>query len=332
MSGLIKAVLVVFVAILVILLGGYIYFQVTFPKVGPPEEVTIQGTEAQIERGEYLANHVAVCIDCHSQRNWDYYAGPIKPGTEGGGGEHFPLDELQGIPVNLYSKNITPYAMESWTDGEIIRAFTEGVNKDGEALFPIMPYPAYRIMSFEDRNAIVAYLRTLKPVENTVPEREVGIPFNFIMQTAPAEADPRPTPDPSDTVAYGRYLTRIASCADCHTPMEKGEPIEGMYLAGGQPFPLPSGAVSRSGNITPHVGTGIGSWSKEKFISTFKKYYKVSNRRVEVGEDGLNTIMPWIMYAGMKERDLGAIYEYLMTVDPVENKVQKFGMVSNTGQ
>jgi hypothetical protein len=74
-----------------------------------------------------------------------------------------------GLPGRITSKNLTSDAktgLGSWTDGEILRAIREGVSKDGHALFPLMPYPNYRTMSDEDAYAIVAYLRTLKPVRN----------------------------------------------------------------------------------------------------------------------------------------------------------------------
>ena len=36
------------------------------------------------------------------------------------------------------------------------------------------------------------------------------------------------------------------------------------------------------------------------------------------------TIMPWVMYAGMTEQDLGAIYDYLRTVKPVDQSVVRW--------
>ncbi len=58
-------------------------------------------------------------------------------------------------------------------------------------------------------------------------------------------------PDTSDTVDYGKYFTTMDSCADCHTPIEKGERIKGMEFAGGMEFKLPGGGIVRSANITP---------------------------------------------------------------------------------
>lgn len=326
MATIWKVFIGVIVAVIIVLLGSYIYFQASFPRVGSPPEVTVEGTPEQIARGDYLANHVSVCIDCHTERDWKYFSGPPKHGVHGAGGEHF---NLRDISVSLYSKNITPHTMDSWSDGEIIRAFTEGVSKDGTALFPLMPYPGYGIMSEADREAIVAYIRTLEPKSNSIPERELGFPFNLLIKTMPKEANPQPKPDPADTVAYGKYLVTIAGCRDCHTPMEKGSFIDSLEYAGGQPFPFPNGTVTWSGNITPHEKTGIGTWSREKFVNQFKMYQKVENQRIEVGEDGFNTVMPWIMYSGMTERDLEAMYSYLRTLKPVDNSVQKYTMAES---
>ncbi|MBL0274424.1 MAG: hypothetical protein IPQ06_15500 [Chitinophagaceae bacterium] len=83
-----------------------------------------------MERGEYLALHVAGCIDCHSKRDFAKFSGPVIPGTEGGGGLVF--DQKFGLPGILYGKNITPdneTGIGTWTDEEILRAMTQGSAK-----------------------------------------------------------------------------------------------------------------------------------------------------------------------------------------------------------
>jgi hypothetical protein len=129
--------------------------------------------------------------------------------------------------------------------------------------------------------------------------------------------------DPSDSLEYGKYLTTIAGCGGCHTKSEKGEPIAGMEFAGGEEFQFPGGIV-RSLNITPDNETGIGLWTKELFIKRFKAYTNDSSKVIPVSENDFNTPMPWLMYAGMTEADLGSVYDYLRTVRAVKNKVQSF--------
>jgi mono/diheme cytochrome c family protein len=293
-----------------------------YPAVGEAPQIKIELTPARIERGKYLANHVAVCVDCHSQRDWNRFAGPLIPGTEGEGGEEF--NEKYGFPGTFYSRNITPAGIGNWTDGEIYRAITSGVSKNGEPFFPVMPYLNYNTMATEDAHAIIAYLRTLKPVENKVPPSSPNFPINFMLRTMPRPAHPQAIPDKADALAYGKYLSNIAACDGCHTPQEKGEAIEGMYLAGGFEFPLASGGVVRSANLTSDKETGIGRWSKESFISRFKIYADPSMQRIPAEKGKMNTFMPWIMYSGMSEEDLGAIFTYLQSVPAINNEVVKF--------
>ncbi|MFL5728168.1 MAG: c-type cytochrome [Cytophagaceae bacterium] len=296
--------------------------QVSYPKAGEAPVIKVDSSPAQIERGKYLANHVAVCVDCHSQRDWNSFAGPLIPGTEGRGGEEF--NEKYGFPGTFFSKNITPAGIGSWTDGEIYRAITSGVSRNGEPFFPVMPYINYNSMDTEDAHAIIAYLRTLKPIENKVPESRPNFPVNFILRTMPKPAQPQKRPGASDVLAYGKYLTNLAACDGCHTPQEKGKAIEGMYMAGGFEFPLFTGGVVRSANLTSDKETGIGNWSKASFISRFKTYADSSMQHIPAEKGKFNTFMPWIMYSGMSEEDLGAIYTYLQSVPAIKNEVEKF--------
>lgn len=311
---------IVFLVLFAAAAAALIYFSSTFPKVDPASDVKIQATRERIERGRYLANHVTLCMDCHSSRDWTRFTGPLIPGTEGRGGERF--DHTIGVPGTVYARNITPYNLKNWTDGEISRLIATGVTKDGRVLFPLMPYPNYSLMSEEDIYSIVAYIRTLKPIESSFPDSELDFPLNFIVKTIPQPYVARKAPDKSNSVEYGKYLVSIAACADCHTPREKGEFIKGMDFAGGTSMKVPWGTV-RPANITPDMETGIGSWKKSDFIRRFKAFASDSSMG-KVNKNEFNTIMPWSFFAGMTEEDLGAIYDYLRTVKPVRNQVIRF--------
>ncbi|AQG80173.1 c-type cytochrome [Spirosoma montaniterrae] len=307
--------------IVIIVVAGLSYVKLALPNVGPAPKLAIKPTTAQIEHGRYLANHVAACIDCHSTRDFTKLAGPMVPGTEGKGGEAFVRE--MGFPGNFYAANITPASLGSWTDGEIFRAITTGVNRDGRALFPVMPYQSYARMDPEDIYDIIAYLRSLKPIPNKIPAAEPDFPMNFIINTIPTKAALGKRPNPADTVAYGNYLTTFASCTDCHTPADdKGQPLPGMEMAGGRVFPIPTGTV-RSANLTPHA-TGILNMTCDAFIARFKAHTHERYVSPTVAQNEFNTIMPWAMYGGMSEQDLGAIYAYLRTLKPVNNAVTHF--------
>ena len=146
-----------------------------------------------------------------------------------------------------------------------------------------------------------------------------------MIKMAPKPYEHVDAPDKSNSVEYGEYLVNISNCLTCHSQVSgmKFEPIKGLEFAGGFEFPQATGGITRSANITPDEETGIKSWSKEKFVQKFKEYEdKPFNQKVPEG--AFNSNMPWKLFAGMTEEDLGAIYDYLRTVPAVENAVEKF--------
>ncbi len=251
-----------------------------------------------------------------------YYAGPIRKGTFGGGGERFGKEV--GLPGTLYSRNITPYGLQNWTDGELFRAITCGVTKDGHALFPLMGYAAYGKMAQEDAYSIIAYVRSLPPIQNNIPERSLDFPVNFIVNTIPVKASLSPMPDTNNAVAYGKYLVTIANCVECHSQVSKGAVIAGTEFGGGRSFTFPNGTTAHSANITFDNETGIGKWTEDDFVKRFKLYSDPSYQPKPQKEDDYNTQMPWMMYTGMSTKDLRAIYEYLQTIKPIKNNVVHF--------
>lgn len=322
MKKLIKIGAMVIGGLAVLLISGSVYFNLTYPKDIPVTNIKVVATPERIERGKYLANNVALCIDCHSTRDFTKFSGPVKTGTEGMGGSVF--GEEMGLPGTIPVKNITPAALGTWSDGEIIRALTSGLNKDGESLFPIMPYENYHTMSEEDLYSVIAYIRTLKPIKNEVGRKQLNFPLNYIEKTLPLETYRSvKAPEKSDIKTYGKYLVTMASCNHCHTPTKDGEPIAGMEFAGGDEIKLPFGSI-RGANLTPDVETGLGGWTKEQFIQRFKSMASEQVKNMEILPGSFNTIMPWTMYGGMTEEDLGAIYEYLQSLKPVKNMVVKF--------
>ncbi|MET0299147.1 MAG: c-type cytochrome [Flavitalea sp.] len=310
-TGIIILVLIVLIA------SAGLYVKTALPNTGPAPEMKIERTPQRLHRGEYLANSVAVCMDCHSTRDWAVFAGPLKPGNFGGGGEAF--DKKQGFPGNFYAPNITPAGIGEWSDGEVFRAVTTGVSKDGRALFPVMGYHRFGQMDEEDVKSIIAYIRSLPTVDNKVPVSEADFPVNFIINTMPHKANFKPMPDSSNAVAYGGYLVNVAGCVDCHSKTDKGAIIPGTEFGGGMEFAQPGGII-RSPNIT-FDKTGLSGWTAESFANRFKAYADSSYQPVHLRQGDLNSPMPWTMYAKMQDKDLRAIYAYLNTLKPIENKV-----------
>jgi mono/diheme cytochrome c family protein len=312
----------VLLALTLLLIGVLFYAKFFLPNVGVAESITVNATPQRLARGEYLANAVNVCMDCHSTRDWSKFSGPPVPGTLGMGGEIF--DQNFGFPGKFYSRNITPGGIGTWTDGEVLRAISCGVSKDGKALFPVMPHPNYGKMDKEDVLSIIAYLRQLPSIKNNLPASEPDFPMNFIINTIPAKAEFSAKPDTADRLAYGRYLFNAAACNECHTKQEKGKKILEMELAGGFEFPIPPFGKVISSNITPDAETGIGKWTEDAFVQRFKTFApdRYVPQAAKAGQ--FQTVMPWTMYARMSENDLRALFSYLKTVKPIKHEVTKF--------
>lgn len=315
-----KIILTVLLIIVVIVAGVASYVKFALPKVGAPEQLHIATTPERVSHGDYLANHVTLCMDCHSTRDWSRFSGPMEAGTNGKGGEKF--DQKMGFPGVFYSKNITPANLKDWTDGQIFRAITTGVDKDGNALFPVMPYHYYGKMDKEDIYDIIAYIRTLAPIENKTPDHSIDFPMNFIINTIPAKASFVQKPPKSDTLKYGAYMVNATACMECHTQVDKGQVIPSLAFSGGRLFEMANGKVY-SANITPDKTTGIGSWTADQFVTRFKTYSNPANV-TKLSKSDINTIMPWTMFAGMDTSDLRSIYAYLQTVKPIKNDVVHF--------
>ncbi len=317
--------LITVTAILIAAISAVYFMACNNNKSEPQVNAREDSIKNVIARGEYLANHVTPCLDCHSKRDFSKFAGPVIPGTEGMGGEVFD-QKLIGLPGTVYAKNITPdpeTGIGTWTDDEVLRAITQGISKNGDTLFPMMPYVNFNHMAKEDLLSIIAYIRTLKPVKNKVPVRHLMIPISMAYP-GPAlqkSVDDNMRPPESDPVKYGEYLINAAVCMDCHTPQVKGQFDFSRSFAGGSAFDVGSFKVN-SANITPDSATGLGAWNEERFMNKFIQYREEAAYSFDPGTQ--NTIMPLVSYAGMTDDDLKAIYAYLRTIKPLSNKVEKY--------
>lgn len=317
-----KKVLGAALGVLVLAVAALAAFVFTYrPAQRPAPEVEVDRSPERLARGRYLVESVLACSDCHSSRDWSRFGGPVVGPAFAGGDCIGPEG---GMPGRVCAPNLTPdpaTGIGAWTDGEILRALREGVSRDGRALFPHMPYLGYRHLSDRDAHAVVAYLRTLPPVDHPVPRSEIDFPVSFFVKRLPQPlASPVPEVDPRDPVTYGRYLATVSGCAFCHTPIDdRNQPLPGMELAGGHLFRGPWGVVA-SANLTPS-STGVGGRTEESFIGLFRAF---------AGEDAAvpvpasaNTVMPWLAYAGLSDQDLSAIWAYLQSVPPIESSVER---------
>jgi cytochrome c2 len=280
------------------------------PKARPLTDRKFDTTPARWERGKYLTEGVLGCFYCHSPRDWNLPGAPLIETSKGGGAVF-----EGGPPGVLMSPNISPdpeTGAGNWTDDMLARAIREGIGHDGRALFPIMPYLNYRQLSDEDLASVVVYLRSIPPVRTSLPETKLDFPLNLLVKAMPQPlTSPVADPDMSDVVRRGEHLATLASCKECHTPQERGEPKAGLDLAGGFMFLTPKGEVA-SANITQD-DSGISYYDETQFIQTIR------TGRVKARE--LNPIMPTGVYGKMTDDDLKAIFAYLKTVKPIKHSV-----------
>lgn len=309
-----------FAAVLVAV-AGFIFFTVAYPRVSAAPDIVAEATPERLVRGKILFENVMGCVSCHSKRQPDRYAMPPVPGSEGGGGLRFGPEA--GVPGVVYSSNITPFALKDWTDGEIYRAITAGLSRDGRVISPVMPYAYYGQADTEDIFAVIAYMRTLPEVEGTHPEPDIGFWAGLKLRTLPRDGIPGTRPRENDRALFGQYLARIGGCADCHTEFRGGGYV-GKPYAGGRVFRVPNVGIIRSANITPDEETGIGGWTRQQFIDAFTAKSRADYETMVVRPGEPNTVMPWWEYAGLSQLDLAALYDYLATLPPTKNKVVAF--------
>ena len=268
-----------------------------------------QDQDALVKRGEYLINGPVACGNCHNTRAEDM---SFIPGQEFAGGFHI-VDK----GIDAYAANITQdpdTGIGTWTDEQIITAIRVGKTPDGAILFPPMPVPTYNNMSDDDVKAIVAFLRTVKPVHHEVPASKFEIP-----QQAMPPAKGLPAPPASDKVAYGGYIvTALAHCFECHTtPDANGVPdFKNSLGAGGFEITLGPGAVVRTPNITSDPETGIGKWTDDQI--------KVALTKGMTPEGGhLSPPMPFGFFANMTPEDLDSVVAYVRTIPAITHKVER---------
>ncbi len=263
-----------------------------------------------VARGQYLFALAGGCA-CHT----------VPEGTPHVGGRAFP------IPFGkVYSTNITQdkeTGLGGWTDQQILDSMVKGIRPDGSRILPVMPYEAYAGMIAEDLKALIAYLRTLKPVKKATPPLETWVPF-FRSLATPVWlklfgrfASPS-AQAPASGIERGRYLVNhVALCGDCHTPRNSlGVPNRSLYLAGASKKIGPLG--EEVPNITPDKETGIGSWGRDDIA------YLLQNG-IKPDLDNVQGLMAEVIEGGYKKltkEDALAIADYLKSIPPITNKIK----------
>ena len=253
-----------------------------------PDAIAIPTDEASIARGRHIAEAMSDCVGCHAENL---------------GGQMF-LDDPNF--ARLAAPNLTSgqgglganYSDEDW-----VRAIRHGVAADGRALI-IMPSHWFHYLQDEDLGALIAYLKTVPPVDNQLPPRSVAfVPTRILLALGLlptsveliAKNGARPTPEAEISVEYGGYISLIAACRECH----------GIDLAGGTSEGAPKGP-----NLTP--GGAFAAYREEDFL-------KLMHTGETPGGRTVSQEMPWMNYGKMTDDELKALFAYLQSIEPLPN-------------
>ena len=295
MKGVLKFVLYLVLVVVAVAVAalGYVYYASgqrvakTYAITPPPLQIPL-GDPAAIERGRYLVHKVSLCVECH--------------GDDLGGKS--AIDSV--VMAKLWGSNLTSGrggVAQSYTDADFVRLMTHGVKKDGRSAI-FMPSQDYKFTSY-DMGALIAYMRSLPPVDRDVPApvlgpmaRILGLAGKFPLLSAELIDHDSvafvPAADRSDAAKAGDYLISTAGCRGCHGPSLTGD-----------------GGMPDAGNLTP---VGIGAWSEADFRIAIREARR---------PDG-TTILPDMprIYKELSDEDLSKIFAYLKTLAPVGTKAK----------
>jgi mono/diheme cytochrome c family protein len=295
--GVVLAGLLTMIPTLLLILALVGYGKLNAQFKNPVDNIQVARTPAQIARGEQLAN---ACASCHTP-------GSQPPLSGVNFGMKFGFPPIMGT---LYAPNLTPSGdIQNWSDGEVIRAIREGINKDGRSLL-IMPAGNFRNMSDEDVQAVVAYLRSQPPTGGPTPSTQFNVVGAIFTNLSDFRTAQQPvghvTAPQAGTAEYGKYLVDVIGCRDCHGPELQGR------VDTGQLGP-PAG---------PNLTKIVSLWTEDEFMTFFNTGTLPGGRKVPIvtlASGFSEPRMNWPMVrAATTDEELKAMYLYLHSL-PVVN-------------
>jgi mono/diheme cytochrome c family protein len=252
-----------------------------------------------VDRGKYLSI-LSDCASCHTVP---------QPSQPFAGGR--PIETPFG---KIVAPNITPdmeTGIGSWTDDQFDNAVRWGVGRNGERLYPAMPYNAYAKMSRNDVLAIRGYLNTVTAVYNPVVANTLPFPFNIRMAMTVWDAlyfkQGEYVFDPRQSTEWNRGAFLVdgpAHCGACHTPKTfLGGDKTSSYLQGG----LLQGWSSP--DVTNDARTGLGGWSADEVAA----YMKTGHNRITAATGPMAEVID-LSTSKMTDDDIKAISTYLKSL------------------
>jgi len=274
----------------------------------------LAASPAEIARGKYIFGATGGC-GCHTEPK----------GAANAGGRKY-----DGPFGTVYSTNITPdtkTGIGGWMDEQMITAIRLGRRPNGDRILPIHPFTSFNGMAEDDLRMLVAFLRTVQPVNRRNTPRKITVPMfesvflpAWLMTFAATESPPPAAPVAG--VARGEYLVRaVGHCGECHTPRSAMTMAvdNSRFLAGNAKKTGPEGQATP--NITPDNATGIGDWTEEQ-IATYLGTGKRPDGDVAGGlmEEAIQGTLAG--FKDMTKADRAAIARYLKSIPAVTNKIE----------
>lgn len=260
----------------------------------------------QVARGRYLVT-MGDCVVCHTR-------------TEPGAAKFAGGYPLHAAPGTVYSSNITPdkkTGIGNWSPGQFYHAMHDGIAAGGKHLYPAFPYNYFTKLSRADTDAILAYLKTVKPITYRPPRDRLLFPANIRAGMAAWNMlflDQSPLkPDTSKSEQWNRgakIVAGIGHCGGCHSPKnflfadKAGDNLQGNLVDG---WFAP--------NITNARRDGLGGWTAQDIVQFLK-----AGRNAHAWAAGPMQQVIEQSASKMTDSDLMAIATYLKSLPPAQSK------------
>lgn len=273
----------------------------------PPPEVTAPKAAAPLDdvaHGEYLAT-VCGCLECHTPRlPPDYAKLDMAKAMSGGTPFQGPWGLVHSANVSAVARAYQPALLAATVRGQLSYKFQ-------------MPTELYAAMAADDMRDLIAYLRSLTPVDAPAPTNVLARTFRPPrLQNPGAVPERAPT---GATVERGAYLVQIAICKDCHSPRAPDGSYDEAHLmsGGGIAIALGDGQLLQPPNLTNDVETGLGAWSDADIIKAIRTGVARSGRT-------LHPAMPYeVAFSRMSDDDVKAIVAYLRALPPQRRAIPR---------
>ena len=306
-----------FILLTVLLLGFVTFFYINSSDIPSYEiermDYQIASSEKSIERGRKLTT--MLCSNCHFNTKTRKLTG----------------GQMLDAPLEfgkIYAPNITQdptYGIGKWTNADLLYLLRTGLKKNGQYSPPYMAkLPG---MADEDLDAIISFLKSDNSMVTADPTPDTPSSPSFLTKLlCRIEWKPFPMPktkiqlpDSTNIVETGKYLAQNLDCYSCHSADFKtnnflNPELSVGYFGGGNKPKDKQGRIILTSNLSPDIETGIGGWTKEKFIKSV---------RFGIKDNEPSLSYPMMPYSQLTDSEAGAIFEYLQTIPAINNKVER---------